>query len=122
MNFKLWLENAEQVPAEQIEKMVRSLHYYERDFEEGNLLERIWKYPYYVLKEIPISKIYLDEWQVDEDRVQENIEEYHNNPDYPPIVFDWKRKSIIDGIHRANALARLGLKKIKAYVGAGKWD
>lgn len=117
MNFQIWLERKEKIPVGEIDEMVRKLHYYEDDFVEGDLLDRIYKYNFYTLKEIPISKIRLDEWEVEENRVKENIEEYKNNPNYPPIIYDLENNKIIDGIHRANALARLKIPMIKAYVG-----
>ena len=103
---------------------VQKLHHKRKeDFWEGDLGERIEKYPFYVVKEIPIEQIEMDEFQVDDDDVEEYIELFKKLNSYPPIVLTKKQSGyyyIIDGTHRANALRELGLKSIICFVGKKK--
>ena len=48
--------------------------------------------------------------------MKDYIKEYKNSNNYPPIVLN-DEYGIIDGTHRVNALERLGLKEVKAWVG-----
>ena len=103
---------------------VQKLHHKrEEDFWEGNLGERIEKYPFYIVKEIPIEQIEMDEFEIDEDDVEEYVELFKKLNSYPPIVLTKKQYGyyyIIDGAHRANALRELGLKYIISFVGKNK--
>ena len=103
---------------------VQKLHHKRKeDFWEGDLGERIEKYPFYIVKEIPIEQIEMDEFQVDDDDVEEYVELFKKLNSYPPIVLTKKQYGyyyIIDGTHRANALRKLGLKSIICFVGKKK--
>lgn len=89
---------------------------YEYSFVDGDLAERIEEYSQYVLKELLLDAIDLDEWDVDRDTANEYRLQYLKGKEYPPIVVD-AQYSIIDGIHRANGLKRAGLTKILSFVG-----
>lgn len=103
---------------------VQKLHFKRKeDFWEGNLGERIEKFPYYVVKEIPLKDIDLDRFYLDDDDVQEYVDLYEKVGTYPPIVLGKKSMGyyeIIDGTHRANALKELGHKTIISFVGKKK--
>ena len=103
---------------------VQKLHHKRReDFSEGDLGDRIEEYPYYIVKEIPISDIDLDEFYLDEDDVEEYMDMIIERQSYPPIVISKKYMSyhsIIDGTHRANALKELGFNSIICFVGTYK--
>lgn len=103
---------------------IQKLHHKRsEDFWEGDLGDRIEKYPYYIVKEIPISDIELDEFYVDEDDVEEYVDMFIKRQSYPPIVIGKKHMgyhSIIDGTHRANALKELGFNSIICFVGTKK--
>ena len=107
-----------------IYQYIQKLHYKrDYDFWEGNLGERIEKFPYYDVKEIPIKDIEMDEYQLDEDDIEEYIEMFKKRGSYPPIVLGKKSYgyyNIIDGTHRANALRELGFDKIICFVGKKK--
>ena len=107
------------IPNEQVYQLVQKIHRNYDDFIDGDLGDRLDKYDNYELKEIPIADIDLEEWDVRENLVDDNIELMNKNKEYPPIVVSHDM-SIIDGIHRANALNKLGFKTIKAYVGIEK--
>lgn len=96
--------------------LVHSIHARPEDFEEGDLVHRINKFDTYEQKIIDIDDLDLDEWNVEEEFVEE-LSKRIEQEGYEPIVFDPDESSIIDGIHRANALALIGKTKIKAYVG-----
>ena len=112
----LLLEGKRLIPNEEVYTQVQKLHRNYDDFVDGDLGSRLDEYDYYELKEIPISDLDLEEWDVRDNLVADNIKKMKENPNYPPIVVG-DDMSIIDGIHRANALNELGYKTIKAYVG-----
>lgn len=93
------------------------LHSRKQDFDDGDLLHRLDRFNAFVLKMLPISALNLTEFQVDQVKVQEFTLMYQESKACPPIIFDAIDLSIIDGIHRANALALLGITEILAYVG-----
>ncbi len=107
-----------------IYQYIQKLHYKrDYDFWEGDLGERIEKFPYYVVKEIPVKDIEMDEYQLDDDDMEEYIEMFEERGSYPPIVLGKKSYgyyNIIDGTHRANALRELGFDKIICFVGKKK--
>jgi len=106
------------VPSYIVAGFVEDLHHTYDDLTEGDILERVHKYEYYKLVDFPINDLELDEWDIDEDRVADFVEKIKLNPDYPPIVIDTEYgvPSIIDGIHRANAVNLLRHSTVKAYV------
>ena len=100
---------------------VKDIHREFSDIEEGDLPDRIYWFDEYKKSELPLSKINLDEFYVDEDLVEDYIEYIKDSPKtMPPIVYDPIAGSVIDGMHRANAYARLGYETIPAYVGLTK--
>ena len=107
-----------------IAQYVRSLHRNEEDFYDGDLEQRVYEFSKYKLMEVKISKINIDEYDLDIDYMKDYIKEYRNNQNYPPIVLDgdtqwsWGNNyTIIDGTHRVNALHRLKIDTVKAWVG-----
>lgn len=107
------------VPNETVYVMVQNMHRNPEDFDEGDIAQRLDEYDQYKLKEVPIKDLNLNEWDVRDYLVKDFIKKIKEHPDYPPIVVSHDM-SIIDGIHRVNALAKLGHKKVKAYVGVKK--
>jgi hypothetical protein len=108
----------------EIYSYIQKLHYKRKeDFWVGDLGDRIEKYSYYVVREIPINDIEMDVYQMDEDDLEEYIELFKELQSYPPIVLTKKKYGyydIIDGTHRANALRELGLTSIVCFVGKNK--
>ena len=89
-------------------------------YDDTDFYERCEEYEKFVLKMIDVSEIDLDEFMLDDDKVSEYVELYRETEKYPTIVVGSDpiyRYTIIDGLHRANALSELGFKKIRAYVG-----
>ena len=84
------------------------------DFEDGDIVDRILAYSYYELREILISGLDLNEFDIDEDTVDGYVED---GDDVAPIVFGSDDGSIIDGNHRANAASVRGKSTILGYVG-----
>jgi hypothetical protein len=89
---------------------------YESAFIDGDLGSRIEEFEKYKLKLIPINKIDIDEFSIDTSKMREYMIEYKKSDNYPPIVLN-DEYGIIDGTHRVNALERLGIKEVKAWVG-----
>ena len=89
---------------------------YDDSFVDGDLGERLDEYNNYILKEIDVDDLNLNEWNLDDDLVDYYQELYHENKSYPPIVID-ENYSIIDGTHRANAIKNIRFDKILAFVG-----
>lgn len=109
------------VPASNIFAKVQQIHRDVNDFSEGDLGDRIYWFDDYKLVDLPISQLDLDEHWTDEDYIEDYMNHIVDSKHtMPPIVFDPVAGSIIDGIHRANAYARLGHKTIPAYVGNTK--
>lgn len=100
---------------------VEGLHSKPDDFLEGSdggdLAQRIRRYPFYKLTELPMSNVDPEEWETDESMIDEYAARIAKSRTYPPIVFDAKAASIIDGTHRVAALHKLGAKSVWAYVG-----
>lgn len=102
---------------EDVYQYVQSIHDdYESSFVDGDLGNRIEEFEQYELQIVTIDKIDIDEFSLDTSKMREYIEEYKKSNDYPPIVLN-NEYGIIDGTHRVNALERLGLKEVKAWVG-----
>lgn len=110
-------EKTNLIPSDEIVDIVYSLHTREEDFEQGDLVERIKSFPFYELKNIPLSSLDTDEFMTDAELVDKYEEEIRLNPDYPPIVFDPINSTIIDGMHRVQSLEQLGHDTVRAYVG-----
>lgn len=104
------------IPTATIYQMVQEIHRNYDDFIEGDLGDRLDKYSYYQLQSIALKDLDLDEWQVHESLVADIKKQIQGASQYPPIVVG-ADMSIIDGIHRANALRELGYSKVQAYVG-----
>lgn len=113
-------EETNLIPSDEIVDIVYSLHTREEDFEDGDLIERIKSFPFYELKNVPLSSLDTDEFITDIELVDEYEKEIKLNPDYPPIVFDPINSSIIDGMHRVQALEQLGYDTVRAYVGTNE--
>lgn len=106
----------------EIINLVRSHHKRPEDIEEGDLLKRIEQYPSYELTNLNIDDLIKKnihkQWDIDKNRMQQIKEEIiQNNYEYPPIIYDPINKSVIDGIHRLNALIELGVKTVLVYIG-----
>jgi len=112
-------EDIEAFPtADDLEYLISKIHRNPEDLEDGDIIERINECYSYELKEINISLLDLNEWDVDLDYVEDYKDLDVNT--MPPIIiheFSSGNYSIVDGIHRLNACHKKGLKKIKAYVG-----
>jgi len=120
MNDKLLFENWREYlkennnvkSSDEIEFLVQSIHMEEDDFVEGDLIDRIREYPYYILKEIELDKIettWTDLGKVDDYAEMET--------EADPVVLD-HTLYVIDGSHRVEAAIERGEEKIKAYVGS----
>jgi hypothetical protein len=109
------------VDESEVYKYVQKIHNNYDDFIDGDIGERIERFPKYRLSLVDIDKINTDEYYLDEDMVDEYVEKYKKTETYPPIVLGYYDSrwgyGIIDGNHRANALKTIGLKKIKCFVG-----
>jgi hypothetical protein len=111
------------IDANDIDKLVRKIHRNENDFYEKDITDRIYWFKNYILTNLELDVIDLNKFEVDEDLVKKYIEHIKFSPKtMPPIVYDPINGLIIDGIHRANAYARIGKKTIPAYVGNEKSD
>lgn len=106
-----------------IKDLVSDIHSNKDDLYEEDILERISEYSHYSLYEVNISDIEWDSYMINDDIVDEYSEMDINT--MPPIVLgDFYfnvsnpegRFTIIDGAHRSNALRKLGISKIKAYI------
>lgn len=107
---KVW----DRVPEALVSRFVQGIHRDEEDFVDGDLQARLERFSTYELRDLPIGKINLEEWAVDDALVKDFSE---RDTQAPPIVWDPERHSMIDGIHRANAAKRRGEARVLAFVG-----
>lgn len=108
-----------------ITELVMKIHSNERDFEEGDLLDRVYDYSAhdFVLYEVDLKDISYKGYYIDDDAVDEYMEKPMDT--MPPIILDTPLTEnnepldlfpLIDGAHRCSALEKLGVSKIKAYI------
>lgn len=113
------LDNNRTYSPYEIVEFVRSIHYRPEDFEEGDIVDRIYENSKYILTEIPLNKIEKVVYYIDKDIVKEYCE---MSPDtMPPVVLgepygDESLYPIIDGGHRITTKIKLKQKKIWAYI------
>lgn len=98
-------------------EQVSNLHHTLEDLQYGDLENRLSRFQEYVLTQLPLSEINLTEFDVNRDLAAEYSARVSDTNTYPPIVFDGVGRSIIDGIHRANAVALSGHSQVWAWVG-----
>ncbi len=92
----------------------------EGDLSEGDLEERLEENTYYNhIVDYKLSDIDLNAYDLDEDKIEDIIYEIEEKglATMPKIIID-KNGEVIDGLHRANALNRLGYKKIDLLKGS----
>jgi len=111
-----------QIEEHVIYSQVQRIHREYDDFIDGNLGERIEEYQYYNL--VPMFDLELldqDEWDVDTDLVEdyEDLIEQKGIDNMPKIVID-ENYSIIDGIHRLNALLNKGITNADLFIGCNE--
>jgi hypothetical protein len=92
-------------------------HHQMEDFERGDIDCRIKRYGYYDLGKMPISSIKLGEFAIDKRLVVDIAKSIRSGERIDPIVYDPEAGSVIDGNHRANAFAKLGMADINAWIG-----
>ncbi len=107
------------LPEPDIYQYVEHLHRDYEDFIDGNIAERIEEYENYELLEVDLTKVDIDGWLIYDSLLDKYSDQYKISNNYPPIVLGTfgNKYTIIDGAHRANALADLGVKTILAWVG-----
>lgn len=88
-----------------------------QDLQEGDLSERIWQYSRYIEVSLPVLSLNLNEFEVDEQTVAEYAARIEAGEVPPPGIWDPVNGSMIDGLHRANALARCGYTEITIWSG-----
>jgi hypothetical protein len=109
------------ISCQDVTNLVVEHHSRPQDLDDGDLRNRLDRFTDYVRKTVPIASIWLDEFDLDEDRVADYEKRYRATGTYPPIVFDEVDGSVIDGLHRVNALHLCGLVEIDAFVGTAEY-
>jgi hypothetical protein len=92
------------------------------DFFDGNLGDRIEEFSYYnVVKDFNIKSLDSNEWSICEDMVKdyEKMIDEKGISTMPKIVIS-EDGSIIDGIHRVNALLNKRISKVDLFVGTNQ--
>lgn len=106
-------ENQNYITSEELISKIK----FKDDSQKEKISKKILPYSKYVIQEIPIATINKKEYDYNDEKVDLYVEKTKFNPDYPPIIFDSKNNSIIDGVHRFKALEKLGYDTVRAYVG-----
>lgn len=112
----------DQVEEHEVYTTIKKSHRDINDFNDGDLGERIEEYRYYnLIHNFDLTLLNKDEWYVDDDLVKEYelMIEKDGIGNMPTIVIS-DNNSIIDGIHRVNALLNKGIEKIDIYIGSNK--
>lgn len=112
----------EQVEEYIIYELIKGIHREPEDFYDGDISDRIEEYKYYnLVQNFDLRTLDKNEWDVDQDLVDEIKELIIDNglKSMPKIVIS-EDNSIIDGIHRINALLQLGYTHIDLYVGSNQ--
>ena len=135
-DYNTWIDKIEKVESASdkyplvvdstfIARLVTEIHSNERDFEEGDLLDRVYDYSAhdFVLYEVDLKDISYKGYYIDDDTVDEYMEKPMDT--MPPIILDTPLTEdnepldlflLIDGAHRCTTLEKLGISKIKAYI------
>lgn len=120
LNMKIVkIAKATVVSAGYLASEVESLHHTYDDIIEGDVLGRIHQYESWQLVTYNIDDLNLDEFDTYEDLIEKYVKAIKVNSSYPPVIIDDKSydiPTVVDGMHRLNALDRLGYKTVKAYV------
>jgi len=87
-----------------------------KTIESNELKNKIEKFDFYKLGELPISKIKINPSTINIEKVEEYKEIIKINPDYSPLIYDSINNRIIDGAHRAEALKEMGYETVRAYI------
>jgi hypothetical protein len=93
-----------------------------KEYLDETVKQQILSFPMYKLDEVPMATFDTNEREVDDELVNKYMDMIKFNPDYPPIIYDPEKNSIIDGMHRVKALEKLGYDIVRAYVGKRKFD
>lgn len=103
---------------DEVIEFAESIHYSKKDFEEGDIVERIERFSTYELREINVKDLegpchYIDE-ELTQEYKQKNINEI------PPLILGYYHDDsfmTIDGGHRTIILKDLHRQKALAFVG-----
>ena len=106
-------ENTNYITSEELIGKIK----FKDDSQKEKISKKILPYSKYVIQEIPVAAINKKDYDYNDEKVDLYVEKTKFNPDYPPIIFDSKNNSIIDGVHRFKALEKLGYDTVRAYVG-----
>lgn len=88
-----------------------------RDFEEGDIADRLFKFKVYKKQIVALNKIRGGQWNINEQKVARFKNRILNGEIPFPVVYNKRRASIIDGSHRYEAFKELGFKQIVCYIG-----
>ncbi len=103
--------------ASDVEEYVEKTHQAVEDLDEGDLRERIHSHFRYYLTELPTESIDQEQWAIDPVLLHDYMNAIKGGSIPPPIVIQELGNVIIDGTHRHEALAKMGIPTIMAYVG-----
>lgn len=98
-------------------EQVKALHYQPQDFDEGDIVDRLYEFASYTLQERPIEDLGHSPFYLDWELVDSYCSLILQNPSYPPVIFNPIERSLIDGGHRLHALLRLKHSTVLCYVG-----
>jgi hypothetical protein len=101
----------------EILKIVSQTHHSPQDLEDGDLSDRIWQFTEYEERSVPVSEMNPYEFEVDQELVEVYMAKIRAGELPGRVVWDTVNNSIIDGIHRVNALAGCGILEIPVLAG-----
>lgn len=110
-----------QIPEHEVFNVVTRIHKNE-DVDSGDLTDRIESNRFYNhVVDFEIDNLDLNQYSIDEDIVEDIIYEIQEKglSTMPKIIID-SEKNIIDGLHRLNALKKIGINKIDLLIGTNE--
>jgi hypothetical protein len=111
------LDNLPPVSVDAVVHQVKACHARPEDFDDGNLVDRLYCYRAYSKGIIDIRVLDLQKFDICEQTVQEYKVAYLAHGPGPELVYDPVNNSLIDGNHRANAAFELGVYFMEAFIG-----
>lgn len=110
-------EEIDLISYDQALQQIKSIHSKQRDFDDGDLVDRLSQFNAFEVRKLVIAELDADEFLVDEELVDQYVAKISAGEISPPIIYDEVNASMIDGIHRLNALKKSGALFIESWVG-----
>lgn len=103
---------------DEVIEFAESIHYSKKDFEEGDIVDRLERFSTYELREISVKDLEDPCHYIDEELIEEYKQKDINK--IPPVILGYYQDGsfmTIDGGHRTTILKQFHIEKALAFVG-----